>query len=68
MCVFTVRNALVVIAATCVAYSAEVTGHSFFTLTGKTDAGLPPFSAPPLSEITANGTLVPFSRIVQVRS
>ncbi|XP_060767185.1 sodium-independent sulfate anion transporter isoform X2 [Neoarius graeffei] len=61
----TVRNALVVIAATCVAYSAEVTGHNFFTLTGKTVAGLPPFSAPPLSEMTANGTHVSFSQIIQ---
>ncbi|KAI5088964.1 sodium-independent sulfate anion transporter, partial [Silurus meridionalis] len=61
----TIRNALVVIAATCVAYSAEVMGHSFFTLTGKTAEGLPPFSAPPLSEMTANGTTVSFSEIVK---
>ncbi|TUK25541.1 Sodium-independent sulfate anion transporter [Bagarius yarrelli] len=59
----TVRNALVVIAATCVAYSFKVTGHDFFTLTGKTVAGLPPFSAPPLSETTANGTRISFSEI-----
>ncbi|XP_047677114.1 sodium-independent sulfate anion transporter [Tachysurus fulvidraco] len=59
----TIRNALVVIAATCVAYSFEVTGHDFFTLTGKTAAGLPPFSAPPLSETTANGTHISFSKI-----
>ncbi|KAM9494072.1 sodium-independent sulfate anion transporter isoform 1-T5 [Clarias gariepinus] len=61
----TVRNALVVLAATCVAYAAEVTGHSFFTLTGKTAAGLPPFSAPPLSETTANGTLISFGQIAR---
>ncbi|GAA6067396.1 sodium-independent sulfate anion transporter, partial [Tachysurus ichikawai] len=59
----TIRNALVVIAATCVAYSFEVSGHDVFTLTGKTAAGLPPFSAPPLSETTANGTRISFSMI-----
>uniref|UniRef100_A0A8C1CFX7 Sodium-independent sulfate anion transporter n=1 Tax=Cyprinus carpio carpio TaxID=630221 RepID=A0A8C1CFX7_CYPCA len=56
-----VRNALVVIAATGVAYSAEVTGHHFFSLTGKTAKGLPPFKAPPLSETVANGTVITFS-------
>uniref|UniRef100_A0A8C2BCM4 Sodium-independent sulfate anion transporter n=1 Tax=Cyprinus carpio TaxID=7962 RepID=A0A8C2BCM4_CYPCA len=56
-----VRNALVVIAATGVAYSAEVTGHHFFTLTGKTAKGLPPFKTPPLSETVANGTVITFS-------
>ncbi|XP_062845352.1 sodium-independent sulfate anion transporter [Trichomycterus rosablanca] len=61
----TVRNALVVIAATCVAYSAEVTGHNFFTLNGKTAEGLPPFSPPPFSETTANGTVICFTNIVQ---
>uniref|UniRef100_A0A8C2F274 Solute carrier family 26 member 11 n=1 Tax=Cyprinus carpio TaxID=7962 RepID=A0A8C2F274_CYPCA len=57
----TIRNALVVIAATGVAYSAEVTGHHFFSLTGKTAKGLPPFKAPPLSETVANGTVITFS-------
>uniref|UniRef100_A0A8C2F0X0 Solute carrier family 26 member 11 n=1 Tax=Cyprinus carpio TaxID=7962 RepID=A0A8C2F0X0_CYPCA len=59
----TIRNALVVIAATGVAYSAEVTGHHFFSLTGKTAKGLPPFKAPPLSETVANGTVITFSDI-----
>ncbi|TRZ03386.1 hypothetical protein DNTS_013868 [Danionella cerebrum] len=61
----TVRNALVVIAATAVAYSAEVTGNHIFTLTGKTARGLPPFQAPPLSETTANGTMISFSEIAK---
>uniref|UniRef100_A0A9J7Z1C8 Sodium-independent sulfate anion transporter n=1 Tax=Cyprinus carpio carpio TaxID=630221 RepID=A0A9J7Z1C8_CYPCA len=59
----TIRNALVVIAATAVAYSAEVNGHHFFSLTGKTAKGLPPFKAPPLSETVANGTVITFSDI-----
>uniref|UniRef100_A0A8C2BEQ0 Sodium-independent sulfate anion transporter n=1 Tax=Cyprinus carpio TaxID=7962 RepID=A0A8C2BEQ0_CYPCA len=61
----TIRNALVVIAATGVAYSAEVTGHHFFTLTGKTAKGLPPFKTPPLSETVANGTVITFSDIAK---
>uniref|UniRef100_A0A671T639 Sodium-independent sulfate anion transporter-like n=1 Tax=Sinocyclocheilus anshuiensis TaxID=1608454 RepID=A0A671T639_9TELE len=61
----TMRNALVVIAATGVAYSAEVTGHHFFSLTGKTAEGLPPFKAPPLSETVANGTVITFSDIAK---
>ncbi|XP_016415493.1 sodium-independent sulfate anion transporter-like isoform X2 [Sinocyclocheilus rhinocerous] len=62
----TMRNALVVIAATGVAYSAEVTGHHFFSLTGKTAEGLPPFKAPPLSETVANGTVITFSDIAKM--
>lgn len=62
-----VRNALVVVAATAVAYSSEVTGHHFFSLTGKTAKGLPPFKAPPLSETVANGTVITFSDIAKVR-
>uniref|UniRef100_A0A672Q6Q8 Sodium-independent sulfate anion transporter-like n=1 Tax=Sinocyclocheilus grahami TaxID=75366 RepID=A0A672Q6Q8_SINGR len=61
----TMRNALVVIAATGVAYSAEVTGHHFFSLTGKTAEGLPPFKVPPLSETVANGTVITFSDIAK---
>ncbi|XP_051765668.1 sodium-independent sulfate anion transporter [Ctenopharyngodon idella] len=61
----TIRNALVVIAATAVAYSSEVTGHHFFSLTGKTAKGLPPFKAPPLSETVANGTVITFSDIAK---
>ncbi|XP_076841187.1 sodium-independent sulfate anion transporter [Brachyhypopomus gauderio] len=60
----TVRNALVVIAATCVAYSTEAVGCHLFTLTGETAQGLPAFSAPALSETTANGTRVSFSEII----
>ncbi|XP_066513046.1 sodium-independent sulfate anion transporter-like isoform X1 [Hoplias malabaricus] len=60
----TTRNALVVIVATCVAYSAEVMGYHIFTLTGKTAKGLPPFSPPQFSEITTNGTSVSFTEIV----
>ncbi|KAL0160620.1 hypothetical protein M9458_044345, partial [Cirrhinus mrigala] len=59
------RNALVIIAATSVAYSAEVTGHHFFSLTGKTAKGVPPFKAPPLSETVANGTVITFSDIAK---
>lgn len=65
--VHAVRNALVVIAATAVAYSAEVTGSHFFSLTGKSAKGLPPFEAPPLSEI-ANGTVITFRDIANVSS
>lgn len=61
----TIRNALVVIAAAGVAYSAEVTGNHFFSLTGKTAKGLPPFRAPPLSETIANGTVITFSDITK---
>ncbi|KAK7126643.1 hypothetical protein R3I94_017976 [Phoxinus phoxinus] len=61
----TIRNALVVVAAAAVAYSSEVTGHHFFSLTGKTAKGLPPFKAPPLSEIVANGTVITFSEIAK---
>ncbi|KAG1945939.1 sodium-independent sulfate anion transporter [Pimephales promelas] len=61
----TIRNALVVVAATAVAYSSEVTGHHFFSLTGKTAKGLPPFKAPPLSETIANGTVITFSDIAK---
>ncbi|XP_056303840.1 sodium-independent sulfate anion transporter [Danio aesculapii] len=61
----TIRNALVVIAAAGVAYSAEVTGNHFFSLTGKTAKGLPPFRAPPLSETIANGTVITFSDIAK---
>ncbi|KAJ8367040.1 hypothetical protein AAFF_G00333540 [Aldrovandia affinis] len=62
LCV-SVRNALVVVAATCVAYSWEVSGDHVFTLTGTTSQGLPPFQAPPFSETTPNGTVIPFSEI-----
>uniref|UniRef100_A0A8C9V7I5 Solute carrier family 26 member 11 n=1 Tax=Scleropages formosus TaxID=113540 RepID=A0A8C9V7I5_SCLFO len=60
----TVRNALVVICATCLSYSFEVYGHHLFTITGQTSAGLPPFQAPPFSETTPNGTVISFNEIV----
>uniref|UniRef100_A0A8C9THK5 Solute carrier family 26 member 11 n=1 Tax=Scleropages formosus TaxID=113540 RepID=A0A8C9THK5_SCLFO len=62
----TVRNALVVICATCLSYSFEVYGHHLFTITGQTSAGLPPFQAPPFSETTPNGTVISFNEIVLV--
>uniref|UniRef100_A0A8C9TWX8 Solute carrier family 26 member 11 n=1 Tax=Scleropages formosus TaxID=113540 RepID=A0A8C9TWX8_SCLFO len=61
-----VRNALVVICATCLSYSFEVYGHHLFTITGQTSAGLPPFQAPPFSETTPNGTVISFNEIVLV--
>ncbi|KAG9334571.1 hypothetical protein JZ751_007507 [Albula glossodonta] len=60
----TMRNALVVVAATVVAYSLEVSGHHTFTITGQTSQGLPPFQAPPFSETILNGTDLSFSDIV----
>lgn len=62
------RNALVVVAASLVAFSWDVSGHHVFTITGKTSQGLPPFRPPPTSDITANGTVVPFGEIVKVSS
>ncbi|XP_066560681.1 sodium-independent sulfate anion transporter isoform X2 [Amia ocellicauda] len=61
----TARNALVVIAASCVAYACDVSGYEVFTVTGKTSQGLPPFSAPPFTETTWNGTVIPFDEITQ---
>ncbi|KAJ8263861.1 hypothetical protein GJAV_G00142220 [Gymnothorax javanicus] len=61
----TVRNALVVVTATLVAYSWEVSGHHFFTITGETSQGLPHFNPPPFSETTPNGTVITFSDMVQ---
>ncbi|KAJ8362840.1 hypothetical protein SKAU_G00116710, partial [Synaphobranchus kaupii] len=61
----TVRNALVVVVATCVAYSWELSGHHSFTITGETSQGLPPFQAPPFSETMTNGTVISFSEMAQ---
>ncbi|CAG06033.1 unnamed protein product [Tetraodon nigroviridis] len=63
--VATMRNALVVVAASLVAFSWDANGHHVFTLTGKTSQGLPPFRPPPTSDVTANGTLVSFGEIVK---
>lgn len=62
-----VRNALVVIAASLVAFSWEAFGHDVFTITGKTVQGLPPFRPPPTWDNTTNGTIVPFGEIVEVK-
>lgn len=60
------RNALVVVAASLVAFSWDAYGHHVFTLTGETSQGLPPFRPPPTSDVTANGTIVSFGDIVKV--
>ncbi|KAK7930224.1 hypothetical protein WMY93_006619 [Mugilogobius chulae] len=61
----TMRNALVVIGASLIAYSLDGYGDDVFTITGKTAQGLPPFRPPPMSDTTANGTTVTFGEIVQ---
>lgn len=63
--VATMRNALVVIGASFVAFSWEAYGHNIFTITGKTAQGLPPFKPPSTSDTTANGTTVPFGEIIK---
>nr|XP_054599963.1 sodium-independent sulfate anion transporter [Nothobranchius furzeri]XP_054599964.1 sodium-independent sulfate anion transporter [Nothobranchius furzeri]XP_054599965.1 sodium-independent sulfate anion transporter [Nothobranchius furzeri]XP_054599966.1 sodium-independent sulfate anion transporter [Nothobranchius furzeri] len=63
--VATMRNALVVVAASLAAFSWEAYGHHVFTITGHTSQGLPPFSPPPTSDTTPNGTAVPFGKIVE---
>ncbi|XP_054461207.1 sodium-independent sulfate anion transporter isoform X2 [Anoplopoma fimbria] len=63
--VATMRNAVVVVAASLVAFSWNAYGHPVFTVTGKTCQGLPPFRPPPTSDTTANGTVVSFGEIVE---
>ncbi|XP_070683754.1 sodium-independent sulfate anion transporter [Pempheris klunzingeri] len=63
--VATMRNALVVVIASCIAFSWDAYGHHVFTITGKTSQGLPPFRPPPTSDTTANGTVVSFGEIVE---
>lgn len=63
--VATMRNALVVVAASLVAFSWNAYGHPVFTVTGETTQGLPPFRPPPTSDTTANGTVVSFGEIVE---
>lgn len=63
--VATMRNALVVVAASLLAFSWDAYGYNEFTITGKTTKGLPPFRPPPTSDITANGTVVPFREIIE---
>lgn len=62
-----VRNALVVVAATLVAFSWDAFGHQVFTVTGDAPKGLPPFRPPPTSTVTANGTVVSFGETVKVQ-
>lgn len=61
----TMRNALVVVAASFVAFSWDASGHRVFTITGKTTQGLPPFRPPPTTDTTANGSIVSFGEIVE---
>ncbi|KAM7393851.1 hypothetical protein PAMP_020688 [Pampus punctatissimus] len=63
--VATMRNALVVVAASFIAFSWDAYGHHVFTITGKTSQGLPPFRPPPTSDTTANGTVITFGEIVE---
>ncbi|XP_061686097.1 sodium-independent sulfate anion transporter isoform X2 [Syngnathoides biaculeatus] len=63
--VATMRNALIVVAASLCAFSWESYGHHVFTITGETSHGLPPFRPPPTSDTTANGTVVTFGKIVE---
>ncbi|XP_019745000.1 sodium-independent sulfate anion transporter isoform X2 [Hippocampus comes] len=63
--VATMRNALVVVAASFCAFSCEASGLHVFSITGKTTQGLPPFRPPPTSDTTANGTVVTFGEIVE---
>ncbi|KAJ3614515.1 hypothetical protein NHX12_018087 [Muraenolepis orangiensis] len=60
----TVRNALVVVVASCLAASCDASGFHIFTITGKTAQGLPAFAPPPTSETSPNGTVVSFGEIV----
>ncbi|KAJ8001551.1 hypothetical protein DPEC_G00170660 [Dallia pectoralis] len=61
----TVRNALVVVVASLVAFSWSAFGSPVFTITGKTSQGLPPFRVPRFSETTPNGTVISFGEIVR---
>ncbi|XP_028984604.1 sodium-independent sulfate anion transporter [Betta splendens] len=63
--VATMRNALIVVAASLVAFSWDASGHHVFTITGETPRGLPPFRPPPTSDTTSNGTVVSFGDIVE---
>ncbi|XP_038632943.1 sodium-independent sulfate anion transporter [Scyliorhinus canicula] len=60
----TARNAVVVVAASLVAYSFESQDQHVFTLTGKTARGLPPFRLPSFSDSASNGTIC-FTEMLQ---
>lgn len=57
------RNAVVVIAATALAYALSANGIEAFKLTGEIAEGLPPLGLPPFS-ITSNNQTYNFSGIV----
>uniref|UniRef100_A0A8C4ZL47 Solute carrier family 26 member 11 n=1 Tax=Gadus morhua TaxID=8049 RepID=A0A8C4ZL47_GADMO len=61
----TVRNAVVVLAASGLAAACLTSGFPVFTVTGKTAQGLPAFRPPATSETSANGTVVSFLEIVE---
>lgn len=63
--VATMRNALVVVAASFIAFSWDAYGQHVFTITGEISKGLPPFRPPPTTDTTANGTVVSFGEIVE---
>ncbi|XP_022611259.1 sodium-independent sulfate anion transporter [Seriola dumerili] len=63
--VATMRNALVVVAASFIAFSWDAYGYHVFTITGEISQGLPPFRPPPTSDTAANGTVVSFGEIVE---
>ncbi|KAM9818993.1 sodium-independent sulfate anion transporter isoform 1-T3 [Syngnathus typhle] len=63
--VATMRNALIVVAASFCAFSWEAYGLHVFTITGKTSQGLPPFSPPSTSDTDVNGTVITFGEIVE---
>lgn len=57
------RNALAVIIGTVLAFTLSKDGNEPFRLTGKVEAGLPPFQPPPFST-DINGTHIPFSEMI----
>ncbi|KAG7223797.1 hypothetical protein INR49_026480 [Caranx melampygus] len=59
------RNALVVVAASIIAFSWDAYGYHVFTITGEISQGLPPFRPPPTSDTTSNGTIVSFGEILE---
>ncbi|XP_048410819.2 sodium-independent sulfate anion transporter isoform X1 [Stegostoma tigrinum] len=60
----TARNAVVVVAASLVAFCFESQNQHVFTLTGKTSKGLPPFRLPDFFDTASNKTVC-FSEMLQ---
>lgn len=58
------RNALAVIIGGTLAYIFSIYDLYPFRLTGKLQAGLPPFQLPPFSTVTKNGTDLDFADMV----